>query len=127
MADLNKFYKANPALYEVDFEYTGFEWIDCHRADDSTITFLRKAKKKDDYLLVHCNFTPVVREDYWIGVPELCFYEEVFNSDSEYYGGTNVGTGGVMATAEPSNGRPYSIRIKTPPLGVSVFKPKRKK
>ena len=77
-------------------------------------------------MLVGCNFTPVPRHGYRLGVPELCWYEEIFNSDSMYYGGSNVGNGaGVMAEQIPWNGRPYSIRLTLPPLAVTMFKPRR--
>jgi len=83
---------ASRRLHEVDFEHTGFEWIDCHNWQDSVLVFVRKAKDPKDYLIVCCNFTPVPRPAYKIGVPEACWYEEVSNSDSTFYGGSDLAT-----------------------------------
>ena len=125
VADLNRFVRDEKALHEVDFDYRGFEWIDCHNHDDSTLVYVRRAKDPRDYLVVFCNFTPVPRQRYRVGVPEAGWYEEVFNSDSSYYGGSNIGNGpGVMAEPVPSHGRPNSVCINFPPLGVVVFKPR---
>ncbi|MDR3182163.1 MAG: 1,4-alpha-glucan branching protein GlgB [Planctomycetaceae bacterium] len=125
IADLNKMYCNEPALYECDFDGRGFEWVDCHNWEASTFAFIRKAKNWQDFLVVLCNFTPVPRT-MRMGVPVQCYYEEIFSSDSEYYGGSNAGNGpGVNAEAEPSHGHPYSIEIYFPPLGVSVLKPRR--
>ena len=124
IADLNKMYKNEPALYEYDFDGRGFEWIDCHNWESSTFAFIRKARNWHDFLVVLCNFTPVPRT-MKLGVPMCCYYEEIFSSDSEYYGGTNTGNGpGVMATEEPSHSRPASIEAYFPPLGISVLKPR---
>jgi 1,4-alpha-glucan branching enzyme len=126
MADLNRMYRREAALHEVDFDAAGFEWIDCHNHEDSTLSYIRRAKDPNDYLVIACNFTPVPRGRYRLGVPELCWYDEISNSDSKYYGGSNLGNGsGVMATEIPSHGRPYSVELVMPPLAVSVFKPKR--
>ncbi len=126
MADLNRMYRSEPALYEVDFDAAGFEWIDCHNHEDSTLSYIRRAKDPNDYLVISCNFTPVPRAGYRLGVPELCWYKEISNSDSTYYGGSNLGNGpGVMATETPAHGRPYSIELTLPPLAVTVFKPQR--
>jgi len=126
VADLNGLYKREPALYEIDFDGHGFEWIDCQSAEDSVLAYVRKAKDPNDFVLVVCNFTPVARENHRVGVPELGHYEEIFNTDSEHYGGTNVGTVlGAQAEKRPWHGRPYSIEISLPPLGVAVFKPHR--
>ncbi len=126
VADLNRLYRREPALHEVDFDYTGFEWIDCHNWDESTLGFVRRAKNPSDFLIVACNFTPVPRTMHRLGVPELCWYEEISNSDSIYYGGSNLGNGmGRMAEELPWDGRPYSIPITLPPLGVVIMKPRR--
>ncbi len=123
VADLNKVYRREPALHQVDFDPSGFEWIDCHNYQDSALSYLRRAKDPRDFVLVSCNFTPVVRQGYRLGVPEPGWYEEILNSDSMYYGGSNVGNGsGVMADPIPWNGRPYSIRVTLPPLAVTMFK-----
>ena len=126
MAHLNHLYTSEPAMYEQDFEGTGFEWVDCHDWEASTLAFLRKAKDPKDFVLVCCNFTPVPRHGYKIGVPEACWYEEVSNSDSAYFGGGNVGNdGGILAEAKESHGRPASMEVTLPPLGTVIFKPKR--
>ncbi len=125
--DLNRIYKTEPALYEVDFHHDGFEWIDFSDAQQSIISFMRKARMSDNFLIFVCNFTPVPRENYLIGVPEKCFYREVLNSDSSIYGGSNMGNlGGVIAVENPVHGRPYSIEITLPPLSVLIFKPELK-
>jgi 1,4-alpha-glucan branching enzyme len=124
VADLNKLMRAEPALHELDFDPHGFEWIDCHNWEESVLAFLRKGKKADDMLLTTCNFTPVARTKHRVGVPKPGFYREVLNSDSRYYGGTDVGNGpGVEAEPISWHGRPYSIEIVLPPLGITVFKP----
>jgi len=126
VADLNAMYRREPALYEQDFSGNGFEWIDCHSADDSVLAYLRKGRNPDDFLIVCCNFTPVVRYRHGVGLPRGGWYQEIFNSDSQYYGGSNVGNHpGVHAENVPHHGRPYSMHIQLPPLGVAVFKPHR--
>ena len=124
VADLNHLVNREPALHQVDFSGEGFEWVDCMNADDSIIGFVRKAKDPNDFVLVVCNFTPVVRS-YRMGVPRAGYYREIFNSDSSHYAGTNVGNyPGLMADASlPHHGRPASIELTLPPLGVSIFKP----
>lgn len=126
VADLNRTYRREPALYEVDFDFSGFEWIDCHNYEQSTLAFVRRAKDPSDFLVIGCNFTPCPRTMHRLGVPELCWYEEILNSDSVYYGGSNIGNGaGRMAEPLPWDGRPYSIPISLPPLGVVIMKPRR--
>ena len=126
VADLNALYRREPALYEQDFHGHGFEWIDCQSANDSVLVYMRKARDPADFLVVCCNFTPIVRYPYRIGVPRLGWYQEIFNSDSEYYGGSNVGNyPGVAADNSGHHGRPHSMVVKLPPLSVTVFKPQR--
>ncbi|MBI3935216.1 MAG: 1,4-alpha-glucan branching protein GlgB [Acidobacteria bacterium] len=121
--DLNRLYRSQPALYELDFSPAGFEWIDFHDWELSTLCFLRRAKNPDDFIVFACNFTPVPRHDYRVGVPQGGYYRELLNSDSELYGGSNLGNvGGVPALAEPWHGRPYSLRLTLPPLSVVVLK-----
>jgi 1,4-alpha-glucan branching enzyme len=121
--ELNRFYRSHPALHEVDFHYSGFEWVDFHDVENSIIAFVRRAEDPDDFLLFCCNFTPVVREKYEFGVPLEGFYEEVFNTDSEWFGGSNVGNGGgVMSTPVPRHNRKHSIAIRLPPLAVVAFR-----
>lgn len=126
VGDLNKIYQKETALHELDFDGAGFEWIDCMSADISTLAWLRKGKTPGDFVVVCCNFTPVVRDPHRIGVPEAGQYEVIFNSDSTYYDGGNVGTPPVL-TAEKigAHGRPYSIETVIPPLAGVIYKPKR--
>jgi 1,4-alpha-glucan branching enzyme len=127
MADLNALYRREPALYEVDFESQGFEWIDCQSADDSVLAYIRRAKDPNDFVVVVLNFTPVTRDSHRVGVPLGGYYRELFNTDSQYYGGSNVGNHpGVTAENIPHHGRPYSLDMHLPPLSVTVFKPERK-
>ncbi len=122
--DLNFIYQSEPALYEVDYNYQGFEWIDFRDADDSIISFIRRAKDPDDHLVIVCNFTPVPRKSYRLGVPAHCYYREIMNSDSTIYWGSNTGNGGgTNSEIQPWHGRRYSINITLPPLSVSIFKP----
>jgi 1,4-alpha-glucan branching enzyme len=124
VADLNHLVQREPALHEVDFESQGFEWIDCMSADDSVLCYMRKARNPEDFLVVALNFTPVVRR-YRIALPRAGYYREIFNSDSSYYSGSNVGNyPGVHADANHEHyGRPCSMEVNLPPLGVIVFKP----
>ena len=126
VADLNRLYKNETALHELDFDGGGFEWIDCHDHEDSTLAYLRRGKDPQDFALVCSNFTPVPRENYRIGVPDLGWYDEIFNSDSAYYTGSNLGNyPGVAADDYSSHGRPASLLLTLPPLATVVFKPKR--
>jgi 1,4-alpha-glucan branching enzyme len=123
---LNALYRSHPAIYQVDFHHTGFEWVDFHDVDSSIIAFLRHAKDPEDFLLFCCNFTPVPRTNYRFGVPAEGFYEEVLNTDSEAFGGSNLGNyGGVASLAQPCHGRDHSISITLPPLAVVAFRRRR--
>jgi len=125
VSDLNALYRREKSLYELDFDGAGFEWIDCHNYEESTFTYVRKAKNPRDYLVVACNFTPVPRYRHFLGVPDVCWFDEIFNSDSSYYAGSNMGNGpGVMATSIGAHGRPASIQITLPPLATVVLKPR---
>jgi 1,4-alpha-glucan branching enzyme len=120
--DLNAIYSATPALYEVDFEPAGFEWIEGGDMENSVVSFLRRGNK--DLAIVVCNFTPVVRHGYRIGVPERGTYEETLNTDDSRYGGSGVGNGeGVRAEKVPAHGQPYSLSLTLPPLATMVLKP----
>lgn len=121
--DLNNLYHHTPALYRYDFNWKGFEWIDCHDAEQSILSFLRKSE--DDSLVILVNFTPVPRHGYRIGVPVPGYYREIFNSDSDYYGGSNLGNGPDPIKAEKREwmGRPYSLPVTVPPLACVVFHP----
>ncbi len=121
--DLNHFYRSQPALYEVDFNEDGFRWINADDADASVYSYIRYAKDKSDFLIIVLNFTPMVREDYRLGVPEEGYYQEELNSDAEKYGGSNVGNmGGVQSEAIESNGFPHSINLRLPPFGILILK-----
>ena len=122
--DLNWLYRGRPALHERDCESEGFSWIDCHDADSSVISYLRKGTDPNDFVVVVCNFTPVVRRAYRIGVPRAGKYREVLNTDSTHYGGSNVGNAGDVQTQErPSHGMAASLSLTMPPLGVLVLAP----
>lgn len=122
--DLNLMYKGNAPLYEEDFDSRGFEWIDYANCDDSVITYMRKGHNSDDYLIVVCNFTPVVRHNYRVGVNEACAYQEIFNSDDKSYWGSGVrNEGPQQAQNYGISGRPYSIELVLPPLSTIVLKP----
>jgi len=122
--ELNWLYRREPALYEVDDSYAGFEWIDFRDTEASIISFVRYAKNREDFLVFVCNFTPVPRTHYRIGVPRAGAYQEIFNSDAEMFGGSNIGNEGASLAEQISeHGRPASMRITVPPLGVVVFKP----
>jgi 1,4-alpha-glucan branching enzyme len=122
--DLNRLYTSETALHEVDFQPQGFEWIDFHDADNSIILYIRYARDRGDHIVIVCNFTPVPHIGYRVGVPEACFYQEVLNSDSRLYGGSDLGNaGGLQAEHIPSHGRPYSLLTVVPPLSVLYFKP----
>ena len=126
VADLNQVYCREPALHQVDFQHQGFEWIDSHNYADSVLAYIRRAHDPADFLVVACNFTPVVRENYRLGVPEGGWYEEILNTDSAFYSGTNVGNApGVEAEQMESHSRPFSLQFTLPPLAVVVLKPRR--
>jgi 1,4-alpha-glucan branching enzyme len=124
--DLNMLYRSEPALHEIDFHYSGFEWIDFHDTEGSVISFLRKGKNPYDVIVVVCNFTPVPRWNYRIGAPAGGAYREILNSDSVYYGGSNLGNGGaIMAEAIPHHNQRHSLSLTLPPLAVVVLKRER--
>jgi 1,4-alpha-glucan branching enzyme len=121
--DLNRFYRTEPAMHELDFDPHGFEWIDFHDWENSIVSFMRKGRTTDDIIVVVCNFTPVLRQNYRIGVPRGGFWREVLNSDSEYYWGSGRGnSGGVEALPDPSHGKNYSLSLTLPPLGILFLK-----
>jgi 1,4-alpha-glucan branching enzyme len=123
MRDLNRLYLSQPALYEQDLDWKGFQWIDANDADQSVFTYLRFARDTNDFLVIALNFTPVPRYGYRVGVPAPGRYAELLNSDSEHYGGGNVGnSGGVESVPEPSHGFPHMLTLTIPPLGIVVLK-----
>ncbi len=122
VSDLNRLYRAEPALHEIDFGNEGFEWVDVHDWAASVVSYLRKARDPNNALLVVCNFTPVPRHGYRVGVPRPGYWREVFNSDAALYGGSNLGNGGGVESApEPAQGRAHSLTVTLPPLSVLCF------
>src|SRR5262249_11905553 len=102
----------------------GFEWIDCNDADNSVISFLRKGRRSDNLVLVICNFTPVPRENYRVGVPFGGFWPECLNSDAQHYGGRGPGKPGVVDAAPlPAHGHFHSLNLRLPPLSTLMLKP----
>jgi 1,4-alpha-glucan branching enzyme len=123
--DLNHVYRREPALYEVDSDPAGFEWIDCSDSDQSVLTFIRKGHSTDDVVIVACNFTPVPRTNYRIGVPRGGYWHEIANSDAAQYWGGNWGNlGGVEASPVSHHGRPWSVSVTLPALSVLFFRSK---
>jgi 1,4-alpha-glucan branching enzyme len=123
VTDLNRLYKDEPSLHEVDFDWHGFEWLDCNDADASVLSFLRKGRNPEDCIIVVCNFTPVPRENYRVGVPQSGFYAELLNSDADIYGGSNIGNrGGVHAEPIPWLGHGWSLNLTLPPLAAVFLK-----
>ena len=122
---LNRVYKENPALYEVDFHSHGFEWVNCNDWEASIISFLRKANNPEDCILVVVNFTPVVRNNYRVGVPKHCHWDEILNSDAVDYGGAGIGNcGGFWSDQIGWDNQPCSLNLTLPPLSVLMLKPK---
>ena len=122
VGDLNRLYRDLPALHAGDATPNGFEWIDASNADLSVIAFLRRGRGDEDVVLVACNFTPVPRHQYRIGVPRPGRWHEVFNSDATLYGGSGHGNfGGVEGVPYPWNGRPSSLLVTLPPLGAIIL------
>ena len=120
--DLNVIYRSERALHFWDFDGAGFQWIDCHDAQNSVLTYLRRAD--DAFVAVGLNFTPTPRQDYRIGVPKAGRYREIMNSDADVYGGSGTGNGAreLVAEAQPWMGQPYSLVITLPPLAGIVLK-----
>jgi 1,4-alpha-glucan branching enzyme len=119
----HRLYRSEPALYSQDFDEAGFQWIDCNDNNHSVISFLRRAKGSDEFVVVICNFTPQPQGNYRVGVPVHGFYEEIFNSDASIYGGSNMGNmGGKWADEWSIHNQPCSIDLCLPPLGVIVLK-----
>ncbi len=121
--DLNRLYREHAALHQLDFDPRGFEWIDANDSDQCVLSYLRLAEDPDRFLVTVCNFTPVPRHRYRIGVPRLGYYRERINTDSMYYGGSNVGNEGGGAHTEPipSHGRPFSLSLTLPPLATVIL------
>lgn len=120
---LNELYKTEPALHDLSFSHEGFEWVDIHDAENSVISFLRKGHNPDDTILVVCNLTPVARENYRIGVPAAGNWREIFNSDDERFGGSNVRNLLPLESQTVAiHGKDQSIALNLPPMGVIYLK-----
>ncbi|HET9046791.1 MAG TPA: alpha amylase C-terminal domain-containing protein, partial [Casimicrobiaceae bacterium] len=123
VADLNALYRREPALHEIDFESAGFEWIDCNNPEESVLAFLRRPRNGAPVLVV-CNFTPVPRYNYVVGVPQGGFWRELLNGDAVHYGGSGCGNfGGVEAAPTPAHGRYHSLSLTLPPLAAVFLQP----
>ncbi len=123
IADLNRLYREEPALHQLDASPEGFEWIDCNDTQSSVFSFLRLSRSARESILIVCNFTPVPRPGYRVGSPRGGFWKEILNSDASEYGGSGWGNlGGVEADPIPTHGRPYSLSLTLPPLAVVFLK-----
>ncbi len=123
VTDLNRFYRGEPALFELDFDPAGFQWIDCNDNENSVVSFLRRARDPLDFLVVVLNLTPVIRRGYVVGVPEAGVYREVINTDAEIYGGSNQGNAGaVESLPEPAHGHSHRLELLLPPLSCLILK-----
>lgn len=123
MKDLNHIYKTERALFELDKECAGFEWIDCQDIEQSILTYMRTGRDPKDTIVVCCNFTPVPRDNYTIGVPRGGYWKEILNSDASEYGGSGKGNfGGVEAQNDSVHGRSHSLVLTLPPLSIVMFK-----
>jgi 1,4-alpha-glucan branching enzyme len=122
--DLNTLYRGEPLLHTMDFNSAGFEWVDCKDFQRSIISFLRRGQNPNDQLLFVCNFSPVVRQNYRVGVPLEGYWKEILNSDAPLYGGSGQGNfGGLSTVPLPIHGRPFSLNMTLPPLGIVIFRP----
>jgi 1,4-alpha-glucan branching enzyme len=121
--NLNHFYRREPALHTLDFDPSGFEWIDCGDSEQSVLSLLRRIPSGKDSVVIVCNFTSVPRHNYRIGVSEAGFWKEALNSDAQEYGGSGQGNlGGLEAAPIPFHGRSYSLNLTLPPLAVLLLK-----
>jgi 1,4-alpha-glucan branching enzyme len=128
ITDLNQLYRSEPSLYTQDFAQEGFQWIDCSDNRHSVVSFIRRSKDTGEFVIAVCNFTPQPHSHYRVGVPEMGFYTELFNSDAREYGGSNMGNLGGKWTDEWSlHNQPYSLDLCLPPLGVLILKINREK
>ncbi len=122
IGDLNRLYRSEAALHELDCEPAGFEWIDCGDTESSVVSLIRKGKSTANLVLAVCNFTPVPRQGYRIGAPRGGFWREVLNSDAWEYGGSGMGNGGGLEVSpQPHHGRPFSLLLTLPPLSALFF------
>ncbi len=123
VVELNRLYRSEPSLYEIELEPSGFEWIDCNDSKSSTLSFIRKSSSTNEIMFIVCNFTPVPRQNYKVGVPRKGYWREILNSDAKEYGGSGWGNmGGVEAVPIPLHGRPFSLTLTLPPLSAVYLK-----
>ncbi len=123
MEDLNRIYRSEPALHEADYDPACFEWIDCNDSDQNVISFMRKGRSVPNPVLIICNFAPVPRFNYRVGLPIGGFWREILNTDSLEHGGSGHGNlGGVEAAPLGHHGRPYLVNLTLPPLGALFFR-----
>jgi 1,4-alpha-glucan branching enzyme len=121
--ELNYLYAAEPSLHEVDAHWKGFEWIDFHDIDASVISFVRRARNSSDFLVFVCNFTPLPRQPYNVGVPEPGAYQEILNSDWPHFGGSGVSNPGTLRSSPGVlQDRYHFLTLTLPPLGVCAFR-----
>ena len=122
ITDLNQLYKTQPALYEKQFTGDGFEWINYSDHQNAVLSYIRKGNNPDENVVVVCNFTQVIRENYRIGIPKKGKLEEIFNSDASIYGGSGIGNGkSLKIESIPYDGREFSAELILPPLSVTVY------
>ncbi len=125
LGDLNRLYRQEAALHQLDFSQEGFQWIDCHDSSQSVLSFIRWSQDRREHIVCVLNFTPMVRTHYRIGVPGELAYQEILNSDSSFYTGSNCGNGGLLPASEtPWSGFERSISLTLPPLGALFLKAK---
>jgi 1,4-alpha-glucan branching enzyme len=123
VADLNRLYRSEPALHELDCHPKGFEWIDANDSQSSVLSFIRKGRSRDAIIVIACNFTPVPRHNYKVGVPRGGLWQQILNSDSKEYWGSGLGNiAGMEAVPVPVHGRPYSLSLTLPPLAAVLLK-----
>ena len=120
--DLNLVYRDTPALYEVDFDGAGFEWIDYSDRDSSVLSWVRR-DRHGGYVVCIVNLTPIVRHDYKVGVPSGGDFKLLINTDDEHYGGSGIGPGPLSADGSGSHGRPHSLSLTLPPLAMLMLQP----
>jgi len=122
--DLDHLYRNSAELNDGDHHDKGFLWIAADDSANSVVSFLRRARNPDDFVVVACNFTPMPRHDYRIGVPQAKGYRELINSDAQLYGGSNIGNAGYVEVEPiPPHGFPCSIRLTVPPLAGLILQP----
>jgi len=123
MEQLNRFYRSEPGMHVLDNDPAGFEWVDANDNLTSTVSLLRKSGNPQDTILVVCNFTPVPRTGYRVGVPHGGYWREMLNSDAHEYAGSGIGNlGGAHADEIPKHGRQFSLKLTLPPLAALFFK-----